>query len=298
MQTKPLSAYNTLNGYHTTVNKLRSFFLDKGFIEVDTQARRSILAACEDPATIATYDFANTKWPLPQTGQMWLEYELLKNPDVPGVFCSTTSYRNEPNPVPERHLNIFPMFEFESHGGFPALQKIVEELCSYLELDDVQNFRDGDYKFVADYYNTDEIRANQEMSIWKDFGPVFLLKHFPYHTHPFFNMKKDGEVAKKIDAILYGMETIGSAERSCNVEEMRELFHTISHGMYAKLLFNLFGKERVEKELNEFLSLDFFPRFGGGIGLTRMIRAISLSQEARGEVPITIAQPKMHQRTF
>lgn len=111
-------------------------------------------------------------------------------------------------------------------------------------------------------------------------------------------MKKDGEVAKKIDAILYGMETIGSAERSCNVEEMRELFHTISHGMYAKLLFNLFGKERVEKELNEFLSLDFFPRFGGGIGLTRMIRAISLSQEARGEVPITIAQPKMHQRTF
>jgi len=44
--------------------------------------------------------------------------------------------------------------------------------------------------------------------------------------------------------------------------------------MYANLLFKLFGKERVEKELDEFLSYDFFPRFGGGIGITRMISAL------------------------
>jgi hypothetical protein len=55
---------------------------------------------------------------------------------------------------------------------------------------------------------------------------------------------------------------------------MREMFHTISDGMYANLLFKLFGKERVEKELDEFLSFDFFPRFGGGIGVTRMISAL------------------------
>ena len=44
--------------------------------------------------------------------------------------------------------------------------------------------------------------------------------------------------------------------------------------MYADLLFKLFGKDRVEKELDEFLSFDFFPRFGGGIGVTRMISAL------------------------
>ena len=55
---------------------------------------------------------------------------------------------------------------------------------------------------------------------------------------------------------------------------MREMFHTISDGMYADLLFKLFGKDRVEKELDEFLSFDFFPRFGGGIGVTRMISAL------------------------
>ena len=69
-------------------------------------------------------------------------------------------------------------------------------------------------------------------------------------------------------------DSIGSAERGTDVEEMREQFYTISEGGYAELLFNLFGKERVEEELNEFLAHDFIPRFGGGIGVTRMISAM------------------------
>ena len=32
-----------------------------------------------------------------------------------------------------------------------------------------------------------------------------------------------------------------------------------------------------EKELEEFLTSNFFPRSGGGIGVTRMIRAMKLS---------------------
>lgn len=89
--------------FNKVVNKLRSFFLNKGFIEVHTQSRLSILAACEDPSTITTFNYNGELWPLPQTGQMWLEYEMLKNPENPGYFCVSTSYRNEPNPVPGRH---------------------------------------------------------------------------------------------------------------------------------------------------------------------------------------------------
>ena len=100
---------------------LRSFFLAKGFQEVHTQNRLSILAACEDPETVSTYNYNGQIWPLPQTGQMWLEYELLTKPEVPGFFCVSTSYRQEPNPVEGRHLTIFPMFEFESHGTFNVL---------------------------------------------------------------------------------------------------------------------------------------------------------------------------------
>ena len=66
--------------------------------------------------------------------------------------------------------------------------------------------------------------------------------------------------------------------RDC-VEEMKHNFYTIENGKYAAKLFELFGKERVESELELFLSYNFFPRFGGGIGLTRMARAWELLQQ-------------------
>ena len=59
---------------------------------------------------------------------------------------------------------------------------------------------------------------------------------------------------------------------------MRELFDRISVGGYAQLLYNLFGKDRVLKELDEFLQHDFIPRFGGGIGVTRMISAMKKAE--------------------
>ncbi|MSO13513.1 hypothetical protein h2es_0206 [Rickettsiales endosymbiont of Trichoplax sp. H2] len=111
------------SSFQKTLILLRSFFLGKNFIETHTQSRLSILAACEDPKTIQTFHYQGQDWPLPQTGQMWLEYELLSKPDVAGYFCLSTSYRSEPNPIPGRHKTIFPMFEFESHGNFEDLKK-------------------------------------------------------------------------------------------------------------------------------------------------------------------------------
>jgi len=279
MSDASITRYNTIDSYHNTVQKLRTFFLDRGFKEIDTQSRLSILAACEDPRTIATFNFAGTKWPLPQTGQMWLEHELLTNPRLPGAFCLTTSYRDEPDPDPNRHLKIFQLFEFETHGNMQALQKLMEELFEWLGFGPKEKYREGNYSFIADHYHTKYLETEHEEKLWKDFSPVFFLKNFPNYTHPFWNMKKDGDHNKKIDAILYGIETVGSAERSCSAEEMREMFHTISDGMYAKILYDHFGKERVEKELETFLSYDFFPRFGGGIGVARLMRALELAKQ-------------------
>ena len=70
--------------FTTVVMSLRSFFYSKSFQEVHTQNRLSILAACEDPTTVATYEYQGLTWPLPQTGQMWLKYELLTKPDLEG----------------------------------------------------------------------------------------------------------------------------------------------------------------------------------------------------------------------
>jgi hypothetical protein len=89
-----------------------------------------------------------------------------------------------------------------------------------------------------------------------------------------------------VDVILYGQETIGSAERSCDVEEMRNMFYTIENGGYSAKLFELFGKERVEAELEEFLSHNFFERFGGGIGMTRLARAYELMKSEKYELEV------------
>jgi aspartyl/asparaginyl-tRNA synthetase len=260
--------------FNTTVQKMREFFLKKGFVEVNTQDRLSILAACEDPTTVATYQYAGEIWPLPQTGQMWLEYELLTKPHLPGVFCVSTSYRNEQNPIPGRHKIIFPMFEFESRGDIDDLQKLETELLEYMGFGNKNNFIYTTHDDMTQHYKTTEISYQQENSMKQDFGNVVFMSKFPIHTSPFWNMKKSGDYAHKIDVIINGNETIGSAERSCDVDEMRKQFQTISDGGYAGLLYEKFGRERVDRELDEFLSMKFFPRFGGGIGITRMMGAV------------------------
>lgn len=262
--------------FSKVIQKLRDFFLKRGYVEVHTQNRLSILAACEDPSTLQTYNYAGEKWPLPQTGQMWLEYELLKNPDVPGYFCVSTSYRNEPDPVPGRHNLIFPMFEFEGKGSFDDLLQMERELLEHLGYGDASSIPSGDYVDLAKKYETRTLEHEHEFKMQEDYGDAFLLKNFPIHTSPFWNMSYDSSenVSRKCDVIMSGQETIGSAERSCNPTDMRNLFNTISDGMYAKTLYNMFGKPRVDNELDEFLSMDFFPRWGGGIGVTRLIKSM------------------------
>ena len=253
--------------YTYTATALRSFFLSKGFQEVHTQNRLSILAACEDPTTVATYNYAGEVWPLPQTGQMWLEYELLKDPSIEGFFCISTSYRQEPNAIEGRHDLIFPMFEFEFKGTIKDLELMERELIKILGISGTIQAKN--YKDWCAEFGVEELTHENEAQM---VNPS-MIKNFPNHTSPFWNMKQNGDgTAAKIDVILGGMETIGSAERSSDPDEMREMFHTISDGMYANLLYAQFGKERVEKELEDFLSLDFFPRVGGGIGMTRLLR--------------------------
>jgi aspartyl/asparaginyl-tRNA synthetase len=267
------------------IDKLREFFRMKGFLEVHTQNRLSILAACEDPETISTFSYANSIWPLPQTGQMWLEYEMLTNPDkAPGYFCVSTSYRNEPTPVEGRHDLIFPMFEFELKGGMDELLQLEREMLVHLGMTNFVNSKienEVDYCDVSNEYNVDELEHEHEEKLCEKLGPVVFLKNFPVHTSPFWNMKlhDDKTRANKVDVLLCGMETIGSAERSCDVEQMRKQFYEISDGGYSKILFDKFGKEVVEKELNKFFEHHFFPRSGGGIGITRLIRAMKILKD-------------------
>lgn len=267
--------------YHELTQKMRTFFLEKGYLEVPSQTKLSILAACENPHSIVKYKFAGQEWPMIQTGQMVLEEVLLKNPQFPGVFCLTTSYREEKNPIPGRHALVFPMFEVESKGGIKELIELERELLSYLGFPDMKEVM---YEDLCQEYNTSILESDHETKMWEEYGPVISLQYFPRRTNPFWNMQKSelgGGLYNKVDVILYGQETIGSAERSCNPDEMREMFYSIEDGKYCEKLFELFGRDRVEKELDEFLSLNFFQRFGWGCGMTRLARAYQLMKEEK-----------------
>lgn len=278
--------------YHKTITLLRGFFLSRDYIEVPTQSRLSILAACEDPTTIGSFDYNGAVWPLPQTGQMWLEHELLTHKEYPGVFCQSTSYRQEANPVPGRHDLIFPMFEFESRGSIDELMALESELCQHLgfhsgfEMDshlDAARGREDfqfpsiSYESACRKYSTDCIEAEQEEALCRDYGNVVFLTNFPEKTSPFWNMRRTDTCANKVDVIIHGIETIGSAERETDPSIMHDRFLSISNGMYSELLFAHFGKERVLSELESFLALPMTKRFGGGIGITRLIRALKLN---------------------
>ena len=177
----------------------------------------------------------------------------------------------------------FPMFEFELKGGMEELVQLERELLEYMGFKTPEGNVDyprEKYVKVAEKYGVRELENEHEEQLGEEYGPVFFLTDFPNYTSPFWNMKQSDEVegeAKKVDVIIHGIETIGSAERSCDPEEMARQFHTISDGGYANILYSKFSKDRVEAELNEFVKHTFFKRSGGGIGVTRMIRALKLS---------------------
>jgi len=264
--------------YDVVVNALSDFCREKDFLNAAVQHRFSRLAACEDPHTIAPFMYAGRVWPMRMTGQMDLEREILTRlRECPGIYCHTSSYRQEPDPEPGRHDLSFPMFEFELPGGFEALINFEMDMLEKIGFGSKEKFEIVTYGDMCQRFDVDELTSEHEMKMWKEIGPVVLLVKFPEHTSPFWNMKRDDTgFSNKIDVILYGIETIGSAERSTNPDEMRESFLTISNGEYAKRLFADFTKYEIMKELEDFLSLDFFTRCGGGIGMTRMIRAFRL----------------------
>ena len=169
------------------------------------------------------------------------------------------------------------MFEFEMPGDIHDLEQMERELCEHMGFGNRHSIVDKDYLEWCDYFNTTELDHDHEEEMCKRWqGRVCMIKNFPNSTSPFWNMKQNGDgTAAKIDVIIAGQETIGSAERSSDVHEMRDMFLSISEGLYANLLFDKFGQERVEKELDAFLSLDFFPRVGGGIGVTRLLHAMN-----------------------
>src|SRR5690606_20298370 len=109
-------------------------------------------------------------------------------------------------------------------------------LLEFLGFGDRENFFHKSYEEMSTKYGVSILEAEDELKIYDEYGPIFFLENFPERTNPFWNMKRTGEVSHKVDLLLHGVETIGSAERSCNADEQRASFYSIEEGNYAEKL--------------------------------------------------------------
>ena len=166
---------------------LAGYFESMGFKLCYVQNHLDILAACEDPATVSTFEYCGYVYPLAQTNQMRLEDILMReNPHQP-IYTLTTSYRAEPNPS-ERHDRVFPMFEFESpvvgrdtNDGFQQLINLCKGLLRWFGFDETK-FVEKTYEELCEYYSVKELTHEHEARMETDFGPVVFLKYFPVRT--------------------------------------------------------------------------------------------------------------------
>lgn len=284
-----LQQFQQIPGYvdprinHRLMMHLRTFFHNKGFIEAYAMSRLSVLMGCENAATVVPVQFGADKYPLPQSSQLSMEYDLLLDARRQGLFTSTTSYRNEPDPVPGRHAYVFKLFETEFTGTVDKLIALESELIHSLGYRPLQNGYSGPktkhgfpiiyYRDAAQQFKVLELTNEHEKLLGQMYGPVVFLRRFPAITDPFFNMLRlpNGD-AEKLDVLIDGVEVFGSAERSCDPVQMRKDFLSITGGTYAAHLFETFGKERVMRELDDlYLKLNFVPRCGFGLGIGRLI---------------------------
>ena len=268
--------------------RLRSFFEKKGFLEVHTQDRLSLLTTCDEPSTISLHSCQGQAWPLPQTGQIWLERELLGRPGgAPGYFSISTSYRNAYDPVPGCDDQVFPVFEFEFRGGFEALVALEKELLAFLGFGAKERHAEVDYVRAALDSGQTRLDHVREALLGEEHGTVVLLKDFPVSATTLWNVAlgprscfrgalrpKAVPVAKKADVLLWGIKVIEGAQRADCPRKARKQFYALGARGHSRALFSHFTRARVQRELEEFLSLSFFERSGGTVRLARLADAM------------------------
>lgn len=115
---------------------------------------------------------------------MWLEEELLKNPEPYGYFSFSTSYRQEDprTSVPGRHNLIFPMIEFEIKGDMEDMIQFEREFLEHFGYGKADSFKRIDYLEAAKKYGVEELENEHEELLCKEYGPCVFLCNFPEHT--------------------------------------------------------------------------------------------------------------------
>lgn len=263
--------------YHSVVTNLLNFAsANKIILSYPTPG--GILDACENPESVVKKVVGGKVIPDTQTGQMGLEslffdyFDLIEQELINGFCCLTQSVRDEKEPE-DRHFHIFPMFEIEIKGDKEKLYELVSALLMSFGFDKPVRIK---YEDACTELGVSIIGSKEEHELYLRYGNCIALEDFPERSAPFFNMKRENGVAKKIDFLLFGVEVIGSAERETDAEIMLEYFFTSNDQRFAAKLVSEFGLIETMKSLFRFLNKvqSKHVRSGFGMGIMRFIEAL------------------------
>lgn len=251
-------------------------------------SRPSIVAACEDYKNITEYTIAGKRFPLPQTSQMHMEWNVMSDgvdSDIPGYMHVTTSYRDEGRPVPMRHASVFKMFEFEKRaapgadcaGAMAELNRTVRGFLNNFGVRD-DMIDEVTYEDACNRLGVRAIGDREEtlLTMAREDRPVVMLTYFPERSDPYWNMARlpdFPDIAYKIDTLGAGLEMIGAAVRGVDAMAMRARFNAVSGGKVAQRLYAI-DQGKAEEELAETLRMvheNPVMRYGGGMGIWRVM---------------------------
>lgn len=301
------SSHINIPRYHQITGLIRDFFQQNGFIDISTPSDWSIIGACYDPKTVALIKSEDCIWPLPQTNQVWLQYELLnsrnlENSSAKGYFFEHTSYnrgkslqgKKPPRFLPgietiTKDIQMSPILEFETNGTMSDLMNLEMDLICHLGYDKPTKLSYEEALEIVNKNQETEILDNaDEQTLCREQNSVILLYNHPERTNPFWNIKRDENTSHscKVDVLMYGLKTIISAERSMNPKDIKHFFFTMKDGEYVKSLYNQFGIDRPIGELYQMLNYlssqtqenEPDPMCGGTIDLVPLIQSYEMLQ--------------------
>ena len=169
---RPYASPLNLGGREVKViQRLREFFLSKGFVERYFDNRLSILAACEDPFNVSTYDYVGLRWPHAQMRADVARAQHFDRQQRPWIFLR---HKKQPRRKISRGrapLCFFSLFEFEFAGGKEDLISLVKEMLLFLGYPE-DGMQRGTYESKAREYGVKTLENEHEARMCEE-KPVF-----------------------------------------------------------------------------------------------------------------------------
>jgi hypothetical protein len=236
--------------YSFIINTLRNFFNKQNFVEIYTQNKLTLLSACNEYKLMCTFNYGGYVWPLPQSSVILMYYDLLINPELPGIYTLCTSYKNDQNYTKSMSDNflqadiVSPLFECITFGNYVDMYNTIIDLLTEL------GFNNSKYKFIkyADVAKKKGVKIvsyNDELGISTDADIVFL-EYIPTLK---WGMKQTSKV------IVNKLEILSFSEHMKEPRDIIESFLTVDNGQLSEFLYSQFSKERIEDELYKFTDL-------------------------------------------